>query len=1167
MKMKGLLFITLLMSSVFTMAINEKTIIVGKNQGLQIKQQTFEEMDISFDVSEIKLSELSFRGQTYTQVSISDYIMEGKIGFPAMPAYKQLIEMPMDAEPEIIITSYEEVIIHLDEYGFTNKIFPLQPSLRKDQNPDDVPFYKNEDAYKTNDFISNPIIAVRPSGIAHNVNLARLIICPVLYNPVQNTIKIYKNIQCRILFKNANYAKTEQYKKQFYSPAFEMQFHDVLNHQTFMLKDQLTQYPISFLIISHRMFESTLQPFIQWKTRQGYKVTVGYTDVIGTTTTAIKNYITNIYNNGTPQNPAPSYLLLVGDVAQVPAFSGTTDSHATDIYYGTMNGSNDYIPDMYIGRFSATDTATLSAIINKTLEYEKYQMPDPSYLQRGLLIAGVDANNAPTYGNGQINYASQYYVNTTHNITPTIYLYDSGSPITSDNPQASPAIKQNISDGICFGNYTAHGSETGWADPAVSTSDITNFTNAHKYGLLIGNCCLTNKFDDASCFGESLLRAANKGSIGYIGGSNVTYWNEDYYYSTGVKSITANPTYDSTKLGFYDRLFHLFNEPTTKWFVSQAQINYGGNLAVEESSGGNNVYYWEIYHLMGDPTLLPYLGIPTPLTVNYLSSVPVGTPSLTIQTEPYSYVGLSYNNTWIDAKYTGTSNSVILDLSSITSPSTLDIVVTKQNRQPYIGTVILVPNTTPYVIYQSHVIHDSGIAINAQVEYSETVNMDVSLSNVGMQDANQVIAILSCTNPHIHLTDSTESYGTIPASQSVTKTNAFAFTVDTIITDQQQAAFIVTATDNLNNTWTTNFTIVLNAPVLNATTVVVNDNTGNNNGRLDPDEDATIKIMTSNTGHAISPNGQGNLSTTSSTYITINNNSFNLGQLTTSSPVYAEFPIHVDASTPIGTPVSFTYQVNASGYTATKLFSLTVGLIVEDFETGNFTHFSWDTTTSEDAPWIILNNGNIYEGNYAARSGVIGNGTYTNNTVSDLSITINVLSPDTLSFYKRVSSEQNYDFLQFFVDNNKLNEWSGEVAWSREAYYMTAGNHNLLWRYTKDYSVSNGDDAGYIDFIVFPPIQLQLSVQPTLSSLTSIVAFPNPCNDVLHVCLASQINQSYTLTLLNQLGQTVNMPVSGKVIAGKNMVDLQTISLPSGIYYMQVKTQSSSETLKVMVIK
>lgn len=1158
----GILFVVFVFILNAAFAYNQNTIQFGKEQGLKIKQQSFNGIDFSFNLKEINIKENFKKGQFYTELEANYLIPSGKIGFPALPAYKELIEIPMDAQVEVNIISYDEEIIRLNELGFINPIMPMQPSLRKDQDPNTVPFYKNDEAYSTDNFIASPLVEVQISGIARSVQLARLVICPLQYNPITNTLKVFKNIQFSIQFKNANYTKTLEYKRNYFSPLFESQFKSIINHSSNILKDQITQYPISYLIISHRMFESTLQPFIELKTRQGYKVTVGYTDVIGTTTTEIKSYITNLYNNGTVQNPAPTYLLLVGDIAQVPTFSGTTGSHPTDIYYGTMNGSNDIIPDMYIGRMSATTTDQLQAILDKILEYEQYQMPDPSYLQYALMIAGVDASYAPTYGNGQINYGTQYYINNTNGITSNTYLYGSGSPIISNSTQAAPAIKQNISDGVGFGNYTAHCSPSGWTDPSVSTSDIPNFTNAHKYGLLIGNCCQTNKFDEPECFGEAILRAANKGAVAYIGASGYSYWNEDFYYSTGVKSITANPTYDSTKLGFYDRLFHLYGEPANQWYVSAAQINYGGNLAVEQS-GSNNVDYWEMYHLMGDPSMLPYMGIPTTLTASYLNSVPVGTPTLTVTTEPYAYVGLSYNNTWIDAQYTGTGTTVILDLSSILTPCTLDIVITKQNRQPHVGTVELVPNNTPYVIYQSNVIHDAGVAANGMVEYSENVDLDVTLSNVGLQDANQVVATLSCSNPHVHITDNTETYGTINASSDMTKANAFAFTVDTVITDQEIATFTITAVDNQNTTWNTTFNIPLNAPVLTATTVIVDDIAGNNNGRLDPGEDANIKILTTNAGHAISPVALGSLSSVSP-YITINTSTFNLGSLTTTSQVYAEFPITVDASTPIGTSVDFEYQANASGYAVNKSFSLTVGLIVEDFESGNFSHFPWDTlaSSSGNAPWIIYTGTNIYEGNYAARSGVISN-----NQSSVLSMTVQVLSPDSLSFYKKVSSESSYDFLQFYVDNNKLDEWSGEVNWSRSAYYLTAGTHNLKWTYVKDYSVSSGLDAGFIDFILFPPIYQQLNVPIQASLIRNIMAYPNPCTDMLYVNINSQKQGMYDLRLCNQLGQSTNISFKGELITGNNILSINTSSLCSGIYYLQVKTEQSVQTVKISVIR
>ncbi|PIY03767.1 MAG: Gingipain R, partial [Bacteroidetes bacterium CG_4_10_14_3_um_filter_31_20] len=340
----------------------------------------------------------------------------------------------------------------------------------------------------------------------------------------------------------------------------------------------MTTYPVKYLIISDRMFESTLQPLIEWKTRKGFKVIIAYTDVIGNTTTAIKSYILTQYTNGTPSDPAPTYVLLVGDVAQVPAFQGS--GHVTDLYYGEMDGGADVIPDIYYGRLSAQTTGQLEPQITKTLQYEQYTMPDPSFLQYSVLVAGVDAGNAPTYGNGQINYGADNYFNPTNGITSHTYLYGSGSPITSDNPLAASTIHQNVSDGAGFVNYTAHCGSSGWSDPSFTQSDVAALTNVNKYCFMVGNCCQSNKFEESECFGEAILRAINKGAIGYIGASDYSYWNEDYYFSVGFKTVVANPNYDAAYLAFYDRMFHTNGETEAEWHISGGEIIFGGNLAV-----------------------------------------------------------------------------------------------------------------------------------------------------------------------------------------------------------------------------------------------------------------------------------------------------------------------------------------------------------------------------------------------------------------------------------------------------------------------------------------------------------------------------------------------------------------------------------------------------------
>ena len=70
---------------------------------------------------------------------------------------------------------------------------------------------------------------------------------------------------------------------------------------------------------------------------------------------------------------------------------------------------------------------------------------------------------------------------------------------------------------------------------------------------------------------EKLLRANNKGALGYIGATNNTYWDDDFWWSVGSiasSSISSNPTYMGTGLGVYDCWIHENGEAQSDWFFT-----------------------------------------------------------------------------------------------------------------------------------------------------------------------------------------------------------------------------------------------------------------------------------------------------------------------------------------------------------------------------------------------------------------------------------------------------------------------------------------------------------------------------------------------------------------------------------------------------------------------
>ncbi|MCD4744893.1 MAG: T9SS type A sorting domain-containing protein, partial [Bacteroidales bacterium] len=992
-------------------------------------------------------------------------------------------------------------------------------------------------------------------GILRGTRIARLNIAPFQYNPVTNKIRIYENINFEINFEQANIAQTIELKKKNDSPYFKALSGQFLNYKPLESRDTLTKFPVKYVIISDPVFESQLQAFIEWKIKKGFTVIEAYTDDpnVGNTTTSIKAYLEDLYNAGTSQDPAPSFVLFVGDVAQIPAFTGNAASHISDLYYCEYTG--DYFPEIYYGRFSATNAAELQPQIDKTLQYEQYLMPDPSFLNEVVMVAGMDGSHGYNWCNGQINYGTENYFNAAHGLISHTYLYpNSGS-------QAAE-IKQNISDGVAFANYTAHCGASGWSNPAFQTSDIQNLQNQDKYCLMIGNCCSSSAYNNPECFAEAVLRAENKGALGYIGGSNSTWWDEDYYWGVGVGEITENPPpYEETTLGVYDRTFHDHGEPFEDWYITQDQIIFAGNLAVTEGKPNSAEYYWEIYCLMGDPSLMVYFSEPSELTASYASQIPLGTTSLTVITEPYAYVAISMNGTLHSATIADIDGIATVALMPFQETGIADIIITNQNYQPYFGTITVESPSGAYIILNNYQINDSLGNNNDSVDFGEIISLNIELSNIGNSTAFGLSATLSTSDTLIEITDSTQVWGNITAGNASIEPDAFAFIVQEFVPDQHKAFFTLIIQDNTSdNTWTYSLYVTLNAPVLSVCNFIIDDNAGNNNGRLDPGETANIIISSSNNGHCYAPDAIANL-TSDNPDITINNSYFELDTIHIDEIKNAVFNVTIDPLATVGTILEIDFAVSSGMYFAEKTFYPMIGIILEDFETGNFEKFDWELTYPN--PWLVTDNG-PYEGYWCARSGSVSHmGT------TEMSISFNVIAQDSISFYRKVSSEQNYDFLKFYIDGVKKDDWSGELEWNKVAFPVSIGNHTFKWVYSKDYSTSHGNDCAWIDYIVFPPVSAIVSVESeTYNYNTALTNYPNPFNNNTTISFTLPEKAIISLKIYNSLGNEVFvLSDNNEFDEGIHKLTLNASSLNTGIYYCVLLTNKQKLINKLVIVK
>jgi len=163
----------------------------------------------------------------------------------------------------------------------------------------------------------------------------------------------------------------------------------------------------------------------------------------------------------------------------------------------------------------------------------------------------------------------------------------------------------------------------------------------------------------------------------------------------------------------------------------------------------------------------------------------------------------------------------------------------------------------------------------------------------------------------------------------------------------------------------------------------------------------------------------------------------------------------------------------------------------DDFETGNLSGLGW--ASSGNVPWLVQTN-TVLAGSFSARSGIINH-----SQTSSLLFTTNFAS-GVASFYLKVSSEPGWDFLKLYLDDNLVQQWSGEVGWVNYLFNVPGGLHTLEWRYTKDANNSAGLDAAFIDNLSLPfgvpidattPAQLQIVRQPNGSLLIQVLGQTN----------------------------------------------------------------------------
>lgn len=543
-----------------------------------------EAINLEADLPGAWIETITVKGQNYTRFSGTGYGFPEKVGFPEVPVLRQAVEIPFGAQvrPEIISVAYSEHA--LQDLGL-NPIYPLQPPLVKSEQAEQSQGFVIDQQYYANgaSYPSSPL-SLGQEYIVRGHRLLPVEIWPVSYDPTSGKIRLYSQVIFRLRLTGSDMRLTQSLARRYASPAFESRLsRDVLNYNQgkgAVLFEPQT--PVGYLIIVADPYYDAMLPFVSLRESRGFEVTMRRTSEIpgGATPAGIKAYIQDAYDHWPIP---PSYVLLVGDTDTVPTWNGPIIYTATDLYYGTMDGDNDWHPDLGRGRFPVRSAAQATIMVNKYLAYALLSGQEP-WLRTASFPATCDqyliAEGTHNYVIENYTQPGGYWGTFPNNPQPggdklycRTYNADHDDLVTAFNQGRWVII------------YSGHGSHSGW-EMDFSSNDVRNLTNYGMFPFVASHACVSGDFGQYEVYGETWVLQENKGALAYWGSSNNSYWGED----------------DILERVMWDALFAPVNPRPDVATVTDA-----GLAGVEIAYPSRARYYWETYNVLGDPAVKIFL--------------------------------------------------------------------------------------------------------------------------------------------------------------------------------------------------------------------------------------------------------------------------------------------------------------------------------------------------------------------------------------------------------------------------------------------------------------------------------------------------------------------------------------------------------------------------------
>ena len=485
-------------------------------------------------------------GRVFTDMAMDGVGLHNQTGAPDVPTFNSLFAVPVGAGVSLQMLGASSYL--LDR-------FDLWPEQQQPVDGDpfgDKPFTIDAKLYATNAFF--PASPTRAGRLGHlrDLTVGGAEADGGQYNPVLRSLRVLTALDIRVNFTGEN---THVFGDSSLTSLWNLPFQALYQKSFVNYATVLANLGsiVHFLFCGEQVLvitTPTLRPAADTlaaaRSADGLDsrvVEVGSgAGQIGTTNTQIQAFIRGEVNANCAKRP--SYVILLGDTANVPTFHvptaesvGFDGTIASDLPYALANDT-DVFADVAIGRIPAGDLATANRVVAKIVAYEDSPPVNfdfyrhatfTSYFQgagptdvRGFTKTSETIRDALVASGYTVD---RVYTDDSSAVNPLSYYDGTAIPAALHKPGfgwdgTTSDVVSDWNGGRFIVFHRDHGFPGGWANPDFTTTNIPSLTNGSLLPVVFSINCASGKFDDLTPnFAEQVLQRDGGGAVGVIGDS------------------------------------------------------------------------------------------------------------------------------------------------------------------------------------------------------------------------------------------------------------------------------------------------------------------------------------------------------------------------------------------------------------------------------------------------------------------------------------------------------------------------------------------------------------------------------------------------------------------------------------------------------------------------